>query len=53
MEFRELSTEERSDVIRDISKIMSEKYNISKKSINNFWNIVRIGARVEFYSRKR
>ena len=47
MEFRELSTEERTNVITDISKIMSEKYNISNKSITNFWNALIVGAQYQ------
>ena len=47
MEFRELSTEERTNVITDISKIMSEKYNISDKSITNFWNALILGAQYQ------
>ena len=47
MEFRELSTEERTNVITDISKIMSEKYNICDKSITNFWNTLIIGAQYQ------
>ena len=47
MEFRELSTEERSSIITDISKIMSEKYNISNKSITNFWNALIVGAQYQ------
>ena len=47
MEFRELTQQERSDVITDISKIMSEKYNISNKSITNFWNTLILGAQYQ------
>ena len=47
MEFRELTQQERSDVITDISKIMSEKYNISDKSITNFWNALILGAQYQ------
>ena len=47
MEFRELSTEERTNVITDISKIMSEKYNICDKSITNFWNTLILGVQYQ------
>ena len=47
MEFRELTQEERTNVITDISKIMSEKYNISDKSITNFWNALILGAQYQ------
>ena len=44
MELHDLSEEERTNVITDINKIMSEKYNISNKSITNFWNTLILGA---------
>ena len=47
MEFRELTQQERSDIITDISKMMSEKYNISNKSITNFWNTLILGAQYQ------
>ena len=47
MEFRELSTKERTNAITDINKIMSEKYNICDKSITNFWNTLIIGAQYQ------
>ena len=47
MEFRELSTEERTNVIIDINKIMSEKYNICDKSIKNFWDALILGAQYQ------
>ena len=44
MELSELTEKECSDVITDINKIMSEKYNISNKSINNFWKVLTFGT---------
>ena len=44
MELHDLSEEERTNVITDINKIMSEKYNICDKSITNFWNALTIGV---------
>ena len=49
MELHELSTEERTNVITDINKIMSEKYNICDKSITNFWNTLMFGAEYKLY----
>ena len=50
MELHELSEEERTNVITDINKIMSEKYNISNKSITNFWNALILGAQYQSQS---
>ena len=44
MELHDLSEEERTNVIIDINKIMSEKYNICDKSIKNFWDVLMLGA---------
>ena len=44
MELHELSQQERKNIITDINKIMSEKYNISDSSINNFWNALTVGV---------
>ena len=44
MELSELTEKERLDVIADINKIMSDKYNISNKSIDNFWKVLIFGT---------
>ena len=49
MELHDLSEEERTNVITDINKIMSEKYNICDKSIKNFWDVLMLGAEYKLY----
>ena len=44
MELHEFSQQEWKNIITDINKIMSEKYNISDSSINNFWDVLMLGA---------
>ena len=47
MELHELSQQKRKNIIIDINKIMSEKYNISNESITNFWNVLILGVQYQ------
>ena len=44
MELSQLSEKQRIDIITDINNLLSEKYNISDRSIKNFWMAFEVGV---------
>ena len=44
MELNQLSEKQRIGIITDINNLLSEKYNISDRSIKNFWMAFEVGA---------
>ena len=47
MEFMQLSAKKRKKLVDDITRTMSEKYNISDNSIDKFWNTVILGIQYQ------
>ena len=44
MELSQLSEKQRIGIITDINNLLSEKYNISDRSIKNFWMAFEVGV---------